>query len=375
MRHKLIPLFLLSVLIILALACSNSGPTTQPPAVNQPASTVDVQATVNAALAATQAAVGSPTPNTQATVDAAIAATQSAAVAVQATVNVAVQATAAAMPTPVPTSNYAEMSEEELAALIDQAVAEATAAALQASAASTQAAADSQMSPEEVQAVQVYVNGADAAIAYAQQAVNAYNQYYGELATETVAAMQAIEQDLNTLATNTAAINTSLQQMNTTLQQGQSLAQDTITQIQTTAQTLGQSAQEAQAQVKTWSSTVKSEMDTRANAALNVQPDEIPENPLAALGAAFDYLDTVQGALQDNKINKDELAAIALKGANATAGLNRHGDAQHKKFSGDINQITNHLARGQNPQARSSTKNFQKSLGNRPANLPKPKRR
>jgi hypothetical protein len=392
MTKKLIPFLIISLLIIMTLACGGTAP-----AATSSAPTVDTQATVNAALvtamAATQAAPNAQAtvdaaiaatqaaPNAQATVDAAIAATAAAQAAMQATVAVSVQGTAAAMPTPTPSADYVTMSEEELEALINQSVAEATAASQQASTATTQAASDATVTSEEIEELMVYAAAAEQAIVYAEEILYAYNDIYGALASESVAMMQAIEQDLAVMATNTATLNATLEAVNTSLEQGVTLATETITQLQTTAQQISTQAADAQAQVKTWTEKAKGERETRANNALSMQPDQIPDSPLSALLSGFDYVDTVRNSLADNKITRDELDRIAKTGANASAGFNRHGDAGQKEFSNHINQITGQLARGQNPQARSGVGNFERSLGSRPSpgsggrSLPKPGRR
>ncbi len=102
-----------------------------------------------------------PTPDTQATVNAAIAATGTAQASLQATIDAAVKATVTAAPTPTPSVQYVTMSEEELAALIDQAVAEAITATQQCSTATTTATADGAVTQEEVNTVQVYLVDAE----------------------------------------------------------------------------------------------------------------------------------------------------------------------------------------------------------------------
>ena len=330
--------------------------------------TPDVQATIDAAVAAT--AQVTPTPDVEATVNAAVSATAQAQANVQATVDTAVQATTIAAPTSTPSAEYVTMSEEELAALIDQAVADASTSTQECSTAATQATADDTVTQDEVQTVEVYLANADEAIAYAEEAVNAYYDLYGELATESLSTLQAIEQDLVVMSDNTAAINDSLQEINTTLESGLTLAEDTINQLESAAQAAQASAQQAQQQAQSWVTNHQSEIENRVTQALSVKPDNIPADAQAALASAFNYVDTIQGALGDNKITKSELMNIAQLGANTAAGFQTRGDLNLKQFSNSVNKLTGQLARGQVPQAKAGVGNFEKSLGARPAGMP-----
>ena len=101
--------------------------TTEAAAQAASAAQASAQATTDAAVQATTAAQTSA----QATTEAAVQATSVAQVNVQATVDAAVQATVAAIPTSTPSAEYVTLTEEELAAMIDLAVAEATAGPIQ----------------------------------------------------------------------------------------------------------------------------------------------------------------------------------------------------------------------------------------------------
>ncbi len=364
-----------------------------------PAATPDTQATVKAAIAGTStaqagtqatidAAVQATTAaqtstqvtadaaaqgtseaqaSVQATTDAAVQATVVAETNVQATVDAAVQATVAAAPTSTPSAAYVTMTEEELAALIDQAVAEATAAAQASSATTTQATADDAVTQEEVIKVAVSLAEAEEAIAYAEDLIAAYYDLYGDLATETLATLQAIEQDLAMMAENMAAINATLQEINTTLQQGLALAEETIAQLETAAQTASAKATEAQMQAQSLVQDLQAELESRAATALSVQPNNIAADRKAAIQSAFDYLDAVRQSLGDNKISPTELANIAQLGANASASLDAQGGPQLQQVSGSVNDITAQLARGQVPQAQANVGNLEASLGTRPS--------
>ena len=306
------------------------------------------------------------TPDTQATVKAAIAGTSTAQSGTQATIDAAVQATVAAVPTPTPSAAYVTMTEEELAALIDQAVAGATAATQACSAATTESTADDTVTQDEVITVAVSLAEAEEAMAYAEELIAAYYDLYGDLATETLVLLQAIEQDLTLMAESMAAINATLQEINVTLQQGLALAEETIAQLETAAQTASVKATEAQMQAQSLIQNLQAELESRAATALSVQPNNVATDRQTAILSAFDYLDAVRQSLTDNKISPNELANIAQLGANASASLNAQGGPQLQQLSGSINQITAQLARGQTPQAQANLGNLEASLGTRP---------
>ncbi len=328
------------------------------------------------------------TPDTEASVEAAVAATDTAQANLQATVDAAVQATAEAAP-PTPTlppsptvsvspeatsvpateeyaTEYVTMSEEELAALIDQAVAEAVAATQACSTATTEATADDTFTQEEVDAVEVYVMDADAAIAYAEELLYAYYDLYGELASESLELLAAIEDDLAVLAENVAAMTEMLEEINATLEQSLALAEETIAQIESTAQAIATQAEELHAQAQGWIQTVQAELENRVMAVQGIQPVAIPGDRQEAIRTAFDYVDAVRQALGDNKISQAELETIAQLGANASAGLDAHGGLQLQRLSGSIEDITGQIARGQLPQAQANLGNLEASLGPRP---------
>jgi hypothetical protein len=325
------------------------------------------------------------TPNTQATVDAAVAATANSEASLQATINAGISATSAALP-PQPTSTLAEvqppqttptasveyvtMTEEELTTLIEQSVNDAVAASEQASTATTQATVDNTLTAEEVAAMEAYYLATEQAIYLAEDAIGAYYDLYADLATETLQLLTALEEDLSVVAQNTAALETSLQVISDTLTQGAVLAQETIDQLNQAAQQANANLAEAQNQAQTWANSLQSNRDNRAQNALAVQPDNVAGDLQSALANAFGFVDGIHLALGDNKLTLDELNGIAQLGANASAGLNAQGGPKLKGFSDKINNITVQLAKGQMPQAKASLGDFEAVLGNKPANLP-----
>ncbi|MCI0521887.1 MAG: hypothetical protein L0Z70_16705, partial [Chloroflexi bacterium] len=343
------------ILIILAAACGR--PAAVSPIPVQP--TVDTQATVNAAIAATGAAQANAT---------------AAAANVQATIDAAVAATAAAQPpTPTagPTVEYVEMTEEELEALINQAVNEAVAESTAAGAAATQASADNTVTQEEVDTVEVVVTGAEEAIAYANELVEAYYALYGELAVESVQTLLEIEQELEAMAESMAVVAQALVEIETALAQGQAVAQAAIDQLTNAAQQVN-NLHQAVNKLQEWLNKTPRDRDNRANQTLAIGPDaNAPTDLRSTLAAAFGFVDEIRAALGDNKLSRDELNRIAQLGANASAGLNAHGGPQLQGLSGRVNEIVGQLARGQVSRARKGLGDFENLLGARPADLPR----
>lgn len=374
MKTRLIPLYLLILLVLLSLACSNAAPSAAP---SEPAA-----AQTEPLIPATQ------TPDVQATVNAALQATTQAQSNLQATVGAAVSATVIALPptaTPVPTVEVVELTEEELEALIDQAVNEAVAATTQATAATTQTTADDSLTYDEIEYLEVYVYAAEQAIYYAEELLEAYSQVYGELAYTALAEVQQIEQELSSMAQSINSLNATLQEVNSTLQAGQAIAVETINQLETVAQTASDNLAQTQEHVKNFHQLAEQDRETRVNEVANIKPDQVPADLQSTIREAFSFVDQARGALDDQKFSRDELNKLAQLGANVSAGFSKHGGLKMQDMSGKLSEITNQLARGDLPQARSGLGNFETSLGQRPAgggfippsgpgNLPKPNR-
>ncbi|MCI0477734.1 MAG: hypothetical protein L0Y55_15935, partial [Anaerolineales bacterium] len=318
-----------------------------------------------------------PTPDAQATINAAVLATTVAQVSAQATIDAAVKATTAAQPTPtqpkatpgaptaatatkvpavtpVPTVNATTMTEEEIAALIDQAVNEAVAATNTTTTQTATYAADGTLTPQEVAAMQAAVTLSQSEINQALALTQAYYDLYYDLATETLNVLKAIEQDLNSMATSMNSMAQSLTQISTTLAQGQAVTASTIAQLQSNATKASQAAASAQGKEKNWNATVQSDLNKRATAALATKPTSAPTDLRGTAQSVNTYIETVRAALGDNKIGKSELQTISVAGANAVAGLNQFGGAQGQTLANSINTMTKQLARGEAPKAKSS---------------------
>lgn len=322
--------------------------------------------------------------NTQATIDAAVAATGNAQFVAQATIDAAVQATALAQQaqaTPTPTNtpvvaptatpgaeastgatDYATLSEEELVALIDQFAAAAAEAAAQYATAATAATADDTITAEEAQTIEVYVTGAEEAISATEELIVAYYDLYGDLAAETLAAVEEINDSLVVIAENTEAMSQSLEEINSTLAQGVALAEETIAQVEAVAQTAGAQAQQMQTQAQALATTWPEQIEERVNEALATQPSQIASDPQAAIQSALEFLNASQQATADGNISPAELVNLAQLGANASASLNAQSIPQLQQLSGAVNGVTEQLARGDVAQAQAALNSLGGSL-------------
>lgn len=250
-------------------------------------------------------------------INTAVAGTQQAQALGQATVNAAVLTAMPSTPTPGPTINYVTLTEEELAALIDQAVAEAVAATEQTTTAVTTTTSDSAVTTEEVAYVYNYYYVADYYVEYAEELMAEYYDLYSDLAYEMIAEMEAIQTELNTINSTLSSIDSSLQEISSTLSQGLAVAEETINQLNTAAQQAQTSAQALQSQAQDMLSVLQADQQGRLDQISQIQPNNIPTDKLAALQSGFQFIDAAKLALGDNKLSRDELTNLAQLGANA----------------------------------------------------------
>ena len=325
-------------------------------------------------LASMITACGAPTAPTAAPdiVGTAVAGTQQAQALAQATVNSTALTAMPATPTPGPTVDYVNLTEEELAALIDQAVTEAVAATEQATTAVTYTTTDGAVTTDEVAYVYDYYYYADYYVQYADDVMAEYYTLYADLATDMITEMNAIETELTQLNDTLTSIDSSLQEINSTLEQGLAVAEESIAQLESAAQQAQTNAQELQTQAQDMLSVLQTEQQGRVDQLSQIQPNNIPTDKLASLQSAFDFLDFANTAMGDNKLSLDELTGLAQLGKNAQAGFANFGGAggvgpDLTQFSGKFDEITNQFARGQMPQARGNVGQFQTSLGSRPS--------
>jgi hypothetical protein len=342
-------LLIMGSLLLLNLAC---------------AARQDTQAAIDAAVAAT----GNAQLANQATIDAAVQATTAAQQVSQATLEAAVQATQTAQPvsqptpeaasvatqTPVTSAEYVTMSEEELAALIDQAVTEAVAAAEQTSTAATEATADGTVTTAEVQTVEVYVSAADDAIALAEELLNVYYDLYGDMAGDAITAIEEMNETLTYIAATTDEMTAALNEINSTLEQGLALAEETITELEGAAQTAGEQADNVKQEMQAWATIRQSQFEAIETAASSIQPNQIATDPAGAIQSAFDFISVGQEITADGNVSPEELATLVQLGANASASLNSQNISQFQQLAGSINAITEQFNQGNLPQAQAA---------------------
>jgi DNA repair exonuclease SbcCD ATPase subunit len=291
------------------------------------------------------------------------------------------------------------MTEDELAALIDQAVTQAIAATEQTTDAVTTTTSDDAVTADEVAYVYSYYYNADYYVAYAEELMAQYYALYGDLAEEMMVEMDAIQSELSQMNDTLTQVSTSLEEINSTLSQGLELAQESITQLEEAAQQAQTNAQELKAQAQDMMSTLQQDQQGRLDQLAQIQPDNIPTDKLSALHSAFDFLDAANGALGDDKISRDELMNLAQLGKNAQEGFKQFGGLGQgggagggagggigggaggglgkgdgegmgldlTQFSGKFDEITTDFARGQTPKGRDNVKGFESSLGKRPS--------
>ncbi len=315
-----------------------------------------------------------PTPDNNAVINTAIAGTQQSQALAQATVNAAALTAMPATPTPGPTVEYVTLTEEELAALIDEAVAEAIAATEQTSTAVTTTTSDDAISTEEVAYVYDYYYYADYYVEYAEELIAEYYSLYADLAEEMITELNAIEAELAQMNDTLTQISTSLDEISSTLSQGLAVAEETIAQLESASQQAQANAVELQAQAQDMMSQLQADQQGRLDAISQVRPTNIPTDRLSALQSGFQFIDAANAALADDRLSRDELMNLAQLGANAQAGFQSFGGAGGPaggpdlgRFTGKFSEITTQLARGQGPQARGNLQQFELSLGQRPS--------
>lgn len=326
---------LLAAALLLLAACS------------RPTETTDPQAAIDTAVQATVAAG----ENAQATVEAAVQATVQAQNAQASAVEQAVQATLTAQPTP----NYAEMSEAELAALIDQAVNEALAAYSATSSTVTQSTSDGTVSDAEVATTTTAVTTVYYEVAYAEELIQAYYAYYGEYAEEALATLNAMEAELE-------AISTSLNEISAILTQGAAAATAAVDQLNAAVTSAQTQAAELQNKLQGFQEQVQTGLGQRETDLLNLPANDIANNEIGAINQAHDFLEAFKTALGDGKFSPAELEKIGQLAANARASLNQTGDPKLQKLGASIEGLTRNAARGEWGQAQRGARDFEGSL-------------
>jgi hypothetical protein len=332
-----IQLLLLPLIITSGLfsACGSAG---QPPEPNTQA-TIDfaVQATI------TSQAADQATANAQATTDTAVAATSGAEQAVVPTT----PATTSVGKTPAETD--AELTEEELANLIDQAVNEAIMASAQSSATASDAAADGTVSPEEAQSVEVYVTGAEEAVALAEELIALYYNLYGVTTIQAIENLQEIEQTLTEIDAAVALLNTTLNQINTSLEQEPELATETLEKLVVAAAAIDSRVEIAQNQIQGWQ-----EARTETGASQGATAQATHQNPQTTLQTVFEFTTIGRQAIADNNLSPEEQAALIEMVATTGAKLKDSGVPQLQELTQYVETVNGHISGGDIQQLEKS---------------------
>lgn len=297
------------------------------------------------------------------TAESMVAATMDSEKNMQSTIDSAISLTSTAMAgpgsvTPTPDGKYYEMSEEELAALIDQSVNDALSASETAYTTTTQASADSSLSDEEIAAIEMATQDAEALIYEVDQMINAYYDLYGLYATATIETLEALEQDLE-------SIYGCLQSIDQIMVQGAQAATTAINNINNNLNTIHENLTASQENHKEWLNQVKTELDNREHDILNIQPNEIATDRAGALESLKKYTEGLKSAVTDRKISPEELKNIGQLGANASASINKAGGGQLMDLSDQINNMTKLAARGNVPQVNKGLPELDRSIQRR----------
>ncbi|RLD03565.1 MAG: hypothetical protein DRI56_12250 [Chloroflexota bacterium] len=345
MKHN--PLFnIISLLVILTTLITMTGcdKTTEPPP-------------------AEDALTETPTPDAQATIDIVLTQTIVAEDEFQGAVNEAVEATITAM-SALDEENSSDMSEEEMAAEIDQAVNDAENASEQLSTATNEAAADGSITQEEADEIEALVSDLAYAIALAEDLIYLYDDVYGELAIETLYLLTELEDDLDELAAFATDMVELLIIAEEALDEGLLVAEDVIAQFE---QVVSQVDVTGLTEAKNaWVEARQIEAEDRIEMITNMVPTEAAGTRREAVLSAFNYVDTVRAALEDGTFTLAELQSIGQLGANVQANFAQFSGPLLQNRSAEISSITSMLARGQLSQALNGLNQLESLLGKRP---------
>jgi len=329
MKRKKITIYALMILVfIISIACQATtfG--------KSPTATVDLNATVNAAVAATE----------------------NAETMIKTTVDSAVLATITAMPPhPSPTPvNSDDLSEEDLADEVNNAVTEANNASQQSSNYTDQATSDNTLTYQEAYEMAYYYGLSQAEIEEALYLAELYLSLYYELAEDTVELLTIVVEDLEQLASTTSEALNSVENIIQVLEDGQIIDTELIKSLSDYNDLIGNQIIDLDIKSNEWIDTLKGSFELRASEFINLEANQIAGDRIGALNIARDYINSINSSLSDGILSREELFSIAQLGANASASINQFGGPQLNNISGNINNLTGQLARGQLPQAKSS---------------------
>lgn len=306
------------------------------------------------ALAVLSACTSNAGVDVEATANAIVAATMTAEAAKAEEIDSAVQATMTAMPQETPVAVY-ELTEEELAALIDQAVAEAIAASEEAAAQTVNATSDATVTEQEAADITYVVVSAEDALAYANELVVYYYSLYEGHVDEAITALNEIESELE-------AINTNLQDIEDILNEGLEAVNNTIDELNQAASDLSERAGQAQTQAQSWMTDFSAAQQAREEALLEMKPNVEANDRSEMVDLVNGFADEIRNALNDGTLAYQEKVAIAQSGANARAALEKFDRLQLQDWNRNIESLVGNVARGDLTTLRDGFASFSANL-------------
>lgn len=320
----------------------------------------------NVPQAAPAAAVPSqtpqPTPDIQATVDAGISATSTAQAQMQQAINEAVLATITAMPTQAPPATD-ELSEEELAQMVDDAVNEAMYYSNELETATTESTSDDVLTEDELEMLMSYYGLSQSEIEYALMLAELYLELYYDLGEETVDLLYMVVEDLEELSSMSDEAMELLYIMENIAANGGTVTPEDIQALLEYSQQYGDLQTILETQSGDWITALQEDFPTRVEEYLQMQPDQVAGNRLEAFQMAGEYVSSVRDALGDGFLSSSELGNIAQLGANVGASFESLNLPNSSNITGSIDDITGNLARGQLPTASANLGNLEGLIG------------
>lgn len=263
--------------------------------------------------------------------------------------------------TPEPAIDYGELTEAELASLINMNIIEIETTAKAASAAITSAISDSVMTGEEVSETLAHARALQSALDFTDELVDIYTDQYSEISPKTRSLLIAIDEALSETATHSNEVVALLDQEG-------GIASARMDQLRMAALLLATQSTSIQTQSRNWLANVQTQIEVREKfyASTQSQPGQVAYNRIEAFIQAHDFLDAFTTALSDEKISPDELASISQLAANAKASLYNTGDPQLMIIAKQINELTHNASRGEWVQASRSLSDLEFLLPARP---------
>lgn len=304
---------------------------------------------------------GASNVDVDATVQAGIAGTQAAEEQMEGMVNEAVAATLTAMPTPTPLA-VDQLSEEEFADAVESSVDEAVQASDQASAATDDAASDGEISDEELEDLYYLYYWTLEEVEQAMYLAEEYYDLYAELLDLTMDSLEELENELEVILDTANAVIYALDDISQTLAQGSEIAQEALDNLSQLGDQISANAGTIKERLPNWKETREQEFGQLLDQALNVIPTDVAGTRVGALTQARDYLQEVQSAISDGRFSLAELTSISQLGANAAASLSNLGAGDLAGLPDMINGLTGSFARGGLPEVNLGLGSLQNSL-------------